>query len=95
MHSSEVTCESLAALCVALMEHAKRLNSLLEPSWPDAEKVQEEMYKMVDTLMYHVVYQKWFSAFAQIREAEEMGTTQEIRAVSWGSLSCISATPFN
>jgi hypothetical protein len=89
------TCESLAALCVALMEHAERLNSLLRPSWLDAEKVQVEMYKMVETLVYHAVDQKWFSAFAQIGEAEEMVTTQEIRAVSWGSLSCISAIPFN
>jgi hypothetical protein len=88
-------CESLAALCLALMEHVERLNSLLKPSWPDAEKVQEEMYKMVDTLMYHAVDQKWFSAFVQIGEAEEMVTAQEIGAVSWGSLSCISAIPFN
>jgi hypothetical protein len=89
------TRESLAVLRAALIEHAKRLNSLLEPSWPDAEKVQEETYKMVDTLMYHVEDQKWFSAFARVGEAEEMVTTQEIRAVSWGSLSCISAIPFN
>jgi hypothetical protein len=88
------TRESLDALCAALMEHAKRLNSLLEPSWSDAEKVQEEMYKMVDALVYHAVDQKCFSAFAQIGEVEEMMTTQEIRAVSWGSLSCISAMPF-
>jgi hypothetical protein len=39
----KLTCESLAALCVALMEHAKRLKSLLEPSCPDAEEVHEEM----------------------------------------------------
>jgi hypothetical protein len=45
------TRESLAALRVALMEHAERLKSLLEPSWPDAEKVQEEMYNLVDTLV--------------------------------------------
>jgi hypothetical protein len=89
------TGESLAALCAALMEHAKRLNSLLEPSWPNVEKIQEEMYKMVDTLVYHAVDQKWFSTFARIGEAEEMVTTQEIRAVSWCSLSCISAIPFN
>ena len=30
------THESLAALCAALMDHVKRLNRLLEPSWPDA-----------------------------------------------------------
>jgi len=89
------TWRSLGELCVALMAHAKRLNSLLKPSWPNVEKVQEEMYKIVDTLMYHVVDQKWFSAFAQIGEAEEMVTTQEICAVSWGSLFCISVIPFN
>ncbi len=85
------TWKSLGALCAALMAHAERLNSLLEPSWPDAEKVQEEMYKMVDTLMVHEVDQKWFSNFARIGEKEEMVTSQEICAVSWGSLFCISA----
>jgi hypothetical protein len=58
------TWESLGALCVALVGHGERLNSLLKPSWPDAEKVQEEMYEMVDTLMVHAVDQRWFSAFA-------------------------------
>ncbi len=76
------TPKSLGALCAALVVHAERINSLLEPSWPNAEKVQEEMYNMVDTLMIHVVDQKWFSAFAQIGETEEMVTTQEIRTVS-------------
>jgi hypothetical protein len=89
------TWKSLGALCAALVAHAERLNSHLEQSWPNGEKVQEEMYNMVDTLMVHVVDQKWFSAFARIGEAEEMVTTQEIRAVSWGSLFCISAIPFN
>jgi hypothetical protein len=84
------TQKSLDALCAALVVQAERLNSLQEPLWSNAEKVQEEMYKMVDTLMYHAVDQKWFSAFAQIGEAEEMVTTQEICAVSWGSLLCIS-----
>jgi hypothetical protein len=46
--------------------HVERLNSLLELSWPDAEKVHEEMNNMVDTLMIHVVDQKRFSAFAKI-----------------------------
>jgi hypothetical protein len=40
------TQESLGALCAALVVHAERLNSLLEPSWPNAEKVHEEMYDM-------------------------------------------------
>jgi hypothetical protein len=50
---------------------------------------------MVDTLMVHVVDKKWFSTFAQIGEVEDMVTTQGICAVSWGSLFCISAIPFN
>ncbi len=50
---------------------------------------------MVDTLLYHAVDQKWFSAFAQIGEAEEMVTTQEIHVVSWGSFFCISVITFN
>jgi hypothetical protein len=81
-------------LRAALMAHAGRLNSLLEPSWPDVEKVQEEMYNLVDTLMVHGVDQKWFSTFALFERAEEMVTTQEIHAVSWGSLVCVSVIPF-
>ncbi len=45
--------------------------------------------------MVNVVDQKWLRAFARIEGAEEMVTTQEIRAVSWGSLFCVSAIPFN
>jgi hypothetical protein len=71
-----------------------RLNSLLEPSWPDAEKVQEEMYNLVVTLVIHGVDQKWFSSFALIEGADEMVTTQETHVVSWGSLFCVSAVPF-
>ncbi len=89
------TCETLSALRTALMEHAERLNSLLEPSWPDAEEVHEEMYALVGTLEAHRVDQKWFSAFPQIGEAEEMVTTQEICAVSWCNFSCISVIPSN
>ncbi len=88
------TWDSLSALCAALMAHAGRLKSLLKPSWPDGEKVQEEMNNLVDTLMIHGVDQKWFSAFALIEGAEEMVTTQETRAVSWGSLFCVSAVTF-
>ena len=88
------TRETLAALRAALMDHAERLNSLLEPSWPDAEEVHEEMYALVDTLMVHGVDQKWFSGFPLIKGAEEMVTTQEICAVSWCSLFCVSAVPF-
>ncbi len=78
------TRESLAALRAALMEHAERLKSLLEQSWPDVEEMHEEMYALVDTLMAHGVDQKWFSAFALIEGAEKMVTTQETRAVSLG-----------
>jgi hypothetical protein len=56
----------LGALCAALVVHAERLNNLLQPSWSDAEKVQNELYELVDTLMVHGVDQKLFSAFAQI-----------------------------
>ncbi len=79
------TWESLGALHVALMAHVERLNSLLEPSWPDAEKVHEEMYDMVDMLMIHVIDQKWLSAFAKIGRTEEMVTSLDFCAVSWGS----------
>ncbi len=76
------TRRSLGALRMALMAHAGRLNSLLKLSWPDMEKVQEKLYNLVDTLVIHGVDQKWFSTFALIERAEEMVTTQEIRAVS-------------
>ncbi len=49
------TWRSLGDLHVALMAHAERLNSFLEPSWPNAEEVHEEMYALVDTLMVHRV----------------------------------------
>jgi hypothetical protein len=89
------TRQSLGALRAALMAHAGRLvNSLLELSWPNVEKMQEEMYNLVDTLVIHGVDQKWFSAFSLIEGAEEMMTTQETRAVSWGSLFCVSVVPF-
>ncbi len=52
------------------------------------------MYALVDTLLIHGVDQKWFSTFALIEGAEEMVTTQEIHAVSWGSLFFVSAVPF-
>ncbi len=63
-------------------------------AWPDKEKVQDKMYELVDTLMVHGVGQKWFSSFAQVEGAEEMVTTQGIRAVSWCSLFCVSVVPF-
>jgi hypothetical protein len=78
------TWRSLGALCVALVAHAERLDSLLELSWPGAEKIQDKMYELVDTLMVHGVDQKWFSAFTRVEGAEEMVTAQEICAVSLG-----------
>jgi hypothetical protein len=76
------TWRSLGALRAALMAYAGRLNSSLKPSWPNTEKVQEEMYNLVDTLVIHGVDQKWLSAFTLIEGAEEMVTTQEISALS-------------
>jgi hypothetical protein len=67
--------EDLDDLCAALFAHAERLNSLVEPSWPGAEKVHDEMYNMVNTLVIHAVDQKWFSAFAKIGRKEEMVTS--------------------
>jgi hypothetical protein len=72
----------------ALLAHVERLNSLFKPSWHDVEKVHEEMYNMVDTLMIYAVDQKWFSAFTKIGRTEEMVTSQEIHVVSWGGLFC-------
>ncbi len=88
------TRRSLGELCAALMAHAGRLNNLLEPSWPDGEQVQVEMYNLVDTLVIHRVDQKWFSTFALVEGVEVMVTTPEIRAVSWSSLFFVSAVPF-
>ncbi len=62
----KLTRQSSGELCAALMAHAGRLNSLLEPSWPDAEQVLVEMYNLVDTLLIHGVDQKWFSTFALV-----------------------------
>jgi hypothetical protein len=59
---------SLDDLCAALLAHAEKLNSLLKQSWLDAEKVHEEVYNMVDTLVIHVVDQKWFSTLPKLGE---------------------------
>jgi hypothetical protein len=88
------TRRSLGVFCAALMAHGERLNSLLEPSWPNAEKVQDKLYELVNTLMVHGVDQKWFRAFTRVEGAEEMVTTEEIRVVSWCSWFCVSAVPF-
>jgi hypothetical protein len=88
------TRKSLGELRAALMAHAGRLISFLKPSWPNVEKVQEEMYNLVDTLLIQGVDQKWFSTFALVEGAEVMVTTPEIREVSWSSLFCVSAVSF-
>ncbi len=95
MRSSEVQLCSLDTLRAALLAHAERLNSLLKPSWPNAEKVYDEMYDMVDTLMIHAVDQKWCSAFSKIGRMEDMVTSQEIHAVSWGGSFCNFFDAFN
>jgi hypothetical protein len=72
--------------------HAERLQDLLRPSWPNAGEIQDKMYSLVDTLMFHGVDQKWFSSYALVEGAEVMLTTTEIHAVSLGF--CLSACTF-
>jgi hypothetical protein len=60
--------KSLDDLRAALLMHAERLNSLLKPSCPNAEKVHEEIYKMVDTLVIHAVDQKWLALLPKLGE---------------------------
>jgi hypothetical protein len=78
--------DSLANLCVAILGHAERLQALLRPSWPDAGEIQDEMYRLMDTLMLNGVDQKWFSGYALVEGAKVMLTTPEIRAVGLGFL---------
>jgi hypothetical protein len=78
--------DSLAILCAAILRHAKGLQALLRPSWPDAREIQDEMYHLVDTLMLNGVDQKWFSGYALVEGAVLMLTTPEIRAVGLGFL---------
>ncbi len=84
LRGSEFSWKSLANFCVALLGHAERLQDLLRPSWPNAGKIQNEMYHLVDTLMLNGVDQKWFSSYALVEGAEVMLTTPEICAVSLG-----------
>jgi hypothetical protein len=81
--------KSLANFCAALLVHVERLQDLLGPSWPDAGEIQDKMYSLVDTLIFHGVDQKWFSSYALVEGAEVMLTTPEIRSVSLGF--CVSA----
>ncbi len=78
--------DSLVILRAAILGHAERLQALLRPSWPNAGKIQDEMYHLVDTLMLNGVDQKWFSGYALVEGAELMLTTPEIRAVGLGFL---------
>ena len=78
--------ERLAILCSAILGHAERLQTLLRPSWPDAGKIQGKMYRLVDTLMFAGVDQKWFSAYILVEGAEVMLTTPEICVVGLGFL---------
>jgi hypothetical protein len=43
--------EGLGTLCTAILKHGGNLESLLRPSWPNAEGIGNEMYILVDTLM--------------------------------------------
>jgi hypothetical protein len=85
----ELSRNSLAILRAALLKHAKRLEDLIRPSWPNGGEIQDEMYRLVDTLMVTGVDQKWFSGYARVEGVEVMLTTPEIRAVTLGF--CLSA----
>ncbi len=78
--------DSLAILCAAILGHEERLQALLRLSWPDAGEIQDEMYRLVDTLILNGVDQKWFSGYALVEGAELMLTTPEIYAVGLGFL---------
>jgi hypothetical protein len=80
----ELSQNSLALLCVAIMGHAERLEDLLGPSWPNAGEIHDKMYHLVDTLMLNGVDQKWFSGYTRVEGVEVMLTTPEIHAVSLG-----------
>ncbi len=78
--------DSLANLCAAILGHAERLQALLRRSWPDAGEIQDEMYRLVDTLMLNGVDQKWLSSYTLVEGAEVMLMTPKIRAVGSGFL---------
>ncbi len=75
--------EGLGALCASILEHSGRLESLLRPSWPDAEEIGNEMYHLVDILMCAGVDQKWFSGYAVVEGEEVILMTPGICAVSF------------
>ncbi len=82
--------EGLGTLCAAILKHAGNLESLLRPSWPNAEEIGNEMYHLVDILMGSGVDQKWFSGYAVVEGEEVMLTTPGICAVSFNfcMISC-------
>ena len=75
--------EGLGTLRAAILKHAGNLESLLRPSWPDAEEIGNEMYHLVDILMRAGVDQKWFIGYTVVEGEEVMLTTPGIRAVSF------------
>ncbi len=75
--------EGLGTLRAAILKHVGNIESLLRPSWPDAEGIGIEMYGLVDTLMAAGVDQKWFSGYALVEGEEVMLTTPGICAVSF------------
>ena len=76
----------MGTLRAAILKHAGNLESLLRPSWPNAEEIGNEMYGLVDILMRSGVDQKWFSGYAVVEGEEVMLTTPEIHAVGLGFL---------
>ncbi len=75
--------KDLRALWAAILEHLGNLESLLRPSWPNAEEIGNEMYHLVDILMHSGVDQKGFSGYAVVEGEKVMSTTLGIRAVSF------------
>ncbi len=73
----------MGTLRAAILKHAGNIESLLRPSWPDAEGIGIEMYGLVDTLMVAGVDQKWFSGYALVEGEEVMLTNPGVCAVSF------------
>ncbi len=84
----------MGTLRAAILKHAGNIESLLRPSWPDAEGIGIEMYRLGDTLMAAGVDQKWFSGYALVEGEEVMLTTPGIRAVSFEFSMSIFAITF-
>ncbi len=75
--------EGLGTLRTAILKHVGNLESLLWPSWPDAEEIGIEMYGLVDIFIQSGVDQKWFSGYAVVEGEKVMLMTPGIRAVSF------------